>query len=173
MHRIACSPVLELFDSLAEILDDWSIDGFEFATRSHDSNETCYPVNCRPELRLALPQCLVSVALQCPDSLQSKATAFRRLPGVKRYLVAEIHVRGAARRAKLEELVAARMGVSPSVWQSLPLVDLPETTYQPSVPARLVVFDDDESAALPAIRTEGERPRKHRRHAPLEHEFSE
>jgi len=98
---------------------------------------------------------------------------FRRLPGVKRYLVAEIHVRGAARRAKLEELVAARMGVSPSVWQSLPLVDLPETTYQPSVPARLVVFDDDESAALPAIRTEGERPRKHRRHAPLEHEFSE
>src|SRR5258708_2060084 len=58
MDRIACSPVLKLFDSPAKILDDWAIDGFEFAARSHDRNETSYPVNCCPELRLALPQCL-------------------------------------------------------------------------------------------------------------------
>ena len=98
---------------------------------------------------------------------------FRPVHGVKRYLVAEMHVRGAARRAKFEALLAARMGISPSVWQSLPLVDLPETTYQPSVPARLIVFDDDQSIALPAPRTRREPPRTHRRHAPREHESLE
>jgi hypothetical protein len=98
---------------------------------------------------------------------------FRRVRGAKRYLVAEFHVRGAARRAKFEALLAARMGISPSVWQSLPLVDLPETTYQPSVSARLVVFDDDQSTALPAPRTGREQPRTRRQHTPREHEYSE
>src|ERR1700746_3478379 len=65
MDRIACSPVLKLFDSPAKILDDWAIDGFEFAARSHDRNETGYPVNCCPELRFALPQCLLGALALC------------------------------------------------------------------------------------------------------------
>src|SRR5262245_20306678 len=56
MYCIACSPVLQLFDRTAEILDDWAIDGFEFAARSHNRDESRYPVNGCPELRLALAQ---------------------------------------------------------------------------------------------------------------------
>ena len=56
MYCIACTPVLQLFDGAAEILDDWAIDGFEFAGRGHDRNEAGNPVNGGPELRFALPQ---------------------------------------------------------------------------------------------------------------------
>src|SRR5580693_61869 len=59
MYCVACSPVLQLIDRPAKILDDWAIDRFEFAARGHDCNEPRYPVNCCPKLRLALPQCLL------------------------------------------------------------------------------------------------------------------
>jgi len=70
MYRIAFSPVLKFFDSSAKILDDWAIDGFEFAARGHDRNETSYPINCCPELRLALAQIpLATGNPQCNGSL--------------------------------------------------------------------------------------------------------
>ena len=56
MYCIACPPVLEFFDGAAEILDDWAIDGFEFAARGHDRNEAGYSVNGCPKLRFAHSQ---------------------------------------------------------------------------------------------------------------------
>ena len=56
MYCIACPPVLQLFDRPAELAQQWAIDGFEFAARGHDRDESRYPVNGCPELRFALPQ---------------------------------------------------------------------------------------------------------------------
>ena len=56
MYCIACPPVLQLFDGTSEILDDWAIDGFEFAARGHDRYESGNPVNRCPELRFALTE---------------------------------------------------------------------------------------------------------------------
>src|ERR1700692_3651070 len=57
MDRIVCSPALYPFQRSAKIFEDLAIDGFDFAVRGHDRNETGYPVNCRTGTRLALPQC--------------------------------------------------------------------------------------------------------------------
>src|SRR3954447_6011636 len=60
MYCIACPPVLQLFDIPAEILGEWAVDGFEFAARSHDRNESGYAVNGRSKLRFTRPQGLLS-----------------------------------------------------------------------------------------------------------------
>src|ERR1700722_4605163 len=59
MYRIACSPILHLFKRSAKILDDLAIDGIELTIRSHDRNETGYPVNCRAQTLLAFTQRLL------------------------------------------------------------------------------------------------------------------
>src|SRR6516225_380898 len=59
MYCIACPPALQLFDSSAEILGERAVDGFEFASRSHDRNESGYPVNSRAQTSLALAQGLL------------------------------------------------------------------------------------------------------------------
>src|SRR5262249_30857612 len=76
MYCIACAPVPQLFDSPAEILGEWAVDGFEFAARSHDRNESGYPVNGCPKLRFAGPQRLFRPLALChilgrADVLQS------------------------------------------------------------------------------------------------------
>src|SRR4029079_11676358 len=68
MYCIACAPVLQLFDSPAEILGEWAIDGFEFAARSHDRHESGYPVNGCSKPRFASPQGLLgTLALRTID----------------------------------------------------------------------------------------------------------
>src|SRR6516225_10845656 len=73
MYCIACPPVLQLFDRPAEIADQWAIDGFEFAARGHDRNESGYPVNCCAELRFALPQRLFRPLAVCQIEHECKA----------------------------------------------------------------------------------------------------
>jgi len=68
---------------------------------------------------------------------------FRPVRGIDRYLVVEIHIAGAERRADLESLVERRLGISREEWRSLPLVPLPHSRYQPAVAARLVQLPKD------------------------------
>jgi hypothetical protein len=63
---------------------------------------------------------------------------FRRVRGIDRYLVVEIHVGEGDRRDALEKLVKRHFGLSPEAWRALPLVPLPHSLYQPAVAARLV-----------------------------------
>lgn len=63
---------------------------------------------------------------------------FRPVRGIHRYLVVEIHVSDAGRRADFESLIERKLGLSPEQWRALPLVALPHSVYQPAVPARLV-----------------------------------
>jgi hypothetical protein len=74
-------------------------------------------------------------------SLPLRLETFRRVPGIERYLVAEFHTASDVRQARLESLVQARLGLSPEAWRELPLLDLPETIYQPAVRARIVELD--------------------------------
>src|ERR1700683_364446 len=46
MHRIGCSPFLQLFERSAKIVEELAIDGLGFAVRGQDRKETGYPVNC-------------------------------------------------------------------------------------------------------------------------------
>jgi hypothetical protein len=88
--------------------------------------------------------------------------SFRRVPGINRYLIAEIHV-SPSRQPRLEALVRARLGLSPAAWRALPLFDLPETTYQPAVPAHMVVFEGGR-ARTGAPPNAGNKHAPHRRH---------
>jgi hypothetical protein len=63
---------------------------------------------------------------------------FRRVPGIRRYLVIEIHSDEPERQAEIESLVAAKMGLAPDAWSSLPLLPLQHSAYQTAVVARLV-----------------------------------
>jgi hypothetical protein len=78
---------------------------------------------------------------------------FKRVPGIDRYLVAETHLHGAARQAEFERLIHRAFGLDPAAWRKLQLLDLPGTTFQPPVKARLVVWDGNR------IRMPGGRPR--------------
>jgi uncharacterized membrane protein len=75
-----------------------------------------------------------------PMTLES----FRKRPGVERYLVAEFHVEG-ARAKQFASLLRKHFGLDQKAWKALPLVELPETRYQPGVRARVV----DASSAAP------------------------
>jgi uncharacterized membrane protein len=68
---------------------------------------------------------------------------FRPVRGIDRYLVAEIHVTDAERRADFEALVERQFGLSREAWRSLPLVPLPPSRYQPAVAARLLELPKD------------------------------
>jgi hypothetical protein len=94
---------------------------------------------------------------------------FKRVPGIDRYLVAEIHLRGPARRLEFEHLIRRNFGLAPAVWRDLPLLDLPGTTFQPPVQARLLVWDGDK-VTVPAARPRPRpAPRRHH-HRRSEHE---
>jgi hypothetical protein len=62
---------------------------------------------------------------------------FRRVRGIDRYLVVEIHI-AEDRRADFESLIERQFGLSPEAWRALPLAPLPRSSYQPAVVARLV-----------------------------------
>jgi hypothetical protein len=62
---------------------------------------------------------------------------FRSLPGIKRYLIVELHST-AERHAEAGVLVERSLGLSAQAWNSLPLFPLPRSTYQPAVTAYLV-----------------------------------
>src|SRR6516162_2657670 len=53
MYCSVCTPVLQLFQWLATILEDLAIDGLDLTIRGQDRNETRYPVNCRTQTSLA------------------------------------------------------------------------------------------------------------------------
>jgi hypothetical protein len=88
---------------------------------------------------------------------------FRPVPGVQRYLLAEIHVHSSDRGAQLESLVQSRMGIPLDVWRALAPLDLPGTTYQPPVTARLIVFDGNTVKLPPVHRQRRDRAPRHRR----------
>jgi hypothetical protein len=76
---------------------------------------------------------------------------FKRVKGIKHYLIVEINCDAPERRAELEALVQKHFGLSSERWNALPRITLPPSKYQPSAPARLVELPD----APP-------RPKKHR-----------
>jgi len=63
---------------------------------------------------------------------------FRRVRGIKRYLIVEFHVDDEERRAELEALVERHFGLAADEWRALPLVRVPHSKYQSSFVARLV-----------------------------------
>jgi hypothetical protein len=85
---------------------------------------------------------------------------FKRIKGIKHYLIVEINCDTPERRAELEALVEKHFGLSPERWNALPRLTLPPSEYQPSVPARLVDLPD------PPRRPKKHRPR--RKHATSE-----
>ncbi len=96
---------------------------------------------------------------------------FKRVPGIDRYLVAEIHVRSDARRAELEHLVRRYFGLLPAAWRDVPLLDLPGTTFQPPVQARLLSWDGHKVEVPPADRHPHPAPRRHHHHRRSEHDL--
>ena len=56
MYCIACPPVLQLFNTPAEVFGEWAIDRLELPARGHDRNESGYPVDGCSKLSFARPQ---------------------------------------------------------------------------------------------------------------------
>jgi 4-amino-4-deoxy-L-arabinose transferase-like glycosyltransferase len=71
---------------------------------------------------------------------------FRRVRGIDRYLVIELNVFG-DRRPAFESLIEQKFGLTAQEWRALPLVPLPHSRYQPSVPAHFVQLPSDNSPA--------------------------
>src|ERR1700733_5999586 len=91
MYRIACAPVLHLFKRSAKILDDLAIEGIKLTIRSHDRNETRYPVNCRAQTSFAFMQRLLR-AHDCRHVRSGAAIATEFSVGVKHRPAAGPHV---------------------------------------------------------------------------------
>lgn len=68
---------------------------------------------------------------------------FKRVKGITRYLVVQIHCDQPERRAQLEAMVKRKLGITIDRWRSLPLAPLAGSTYQPPVTARLVELPPD------------------------------
>ncbi len=84
--------------------------------------------------------------------------AFRRVPGIDRYLVVEIHMDD-ERRPELESLVHKKFGLSAQEWRALPLIALPRSTYQYTVPARIVQLPHEKPDEPPPPERRKKRPK--------------
>src|SRR5262249_5188637 len=63
MYNVTISPILQLFEWAAKILNDLAVHGFERTARSEDPDETGYSVDCRARSSLALTQGLLCAFL--------------------------------------------------------------------------------------------------------------
>jgi len=66
---------------------------------------------------------------------------FRPRRGINRYLIVELHS-NKERQAEVASLVEQKLSITSQAWSSLPLVPLPDTTYQPAVRAHIVQLPD-------------------------------
>src|SRR5215469_7524881 len=60
MYDSARGPVPQHFQRQAKVLDDLTLDSFDLAIRAQRTNETRYPVDCRPQPALAFTHRLFS-----------------------------------------------------------------------------------------------------------------
>jgi hypothetical protein len=71
---------------------------------------------------------------------------FQPIAGIRRYLIAEFPSSDRRLGAKFGPLLERHFGLTLAQWKHLRRVPLAATRYQPAVPARLVMLDDDHAA---------------------------